>query len=154
MASHHFTRECEFGLAREELFPFFADARNLGRITPSWLHFRMLSELPIVMREGALISYRIRVHGIPLRWTTKITKWDPPGCFVDEQLAGPFRLWIHEHTFEGTSNGTIVRDHVEYRVPGGRLINHLFVRPVIERIFNHRQEQLRLLETQLKSTPA
>jgi ligand-binding SRPBCC domain-containing protein len=150
MATHHFRRDLELRLPREEVFPFFADAANLGRITPPWLHFRMVTELPIEMRVGALISYRIRMRGIPLRWTTKITAWEPPWRFVDEQLSGPFRLWVHEHTFEETSNGTLVRDHVEYRVPGGSLVNRFFVRPDMERIFNFREQQLRLLENQLE----
>lgn len=154
MASHHFRRETELRLPRDELFPFFADAANLGRITPPWLHFRMVSRMPVDMREGALISYRIRVHWIPLRWTTRITRWDPPRSFVDEQVSGPFRLWIHEHTFHETSNGTLIRDHVEYEAPGGRLVNRFFVRPDIERIFNYRQDQLHLLEADWSAAPA
>ena len=151
MAVYRFHQEIELGRPPDEIFPFFADAGNLECITPPWLHFRMVSELPIVMREGALLSYRLRVHGIPLGWTTKITAWEPPSRFVDEQLSGPFRFWVHEHTFEPTSRGTMVRDQVEYRVPGGALVNRFFVRPDIERIFAYRQEQLRLLEGQTES---
>lgn len=81
----------------EEIFAFFCDAQNLESITPPWLKFEVLTPAPIELGEGALIDYRLRVRGIPLRWQSKITHWDPPHSFVDEQLRGPYRLWIHTH---------------------------------------------------------
>jgi ligand-binding SRPBCC domain-containing protein len=126
-----------------ELFPFFADAANLERITPPWLGFHILTPPPVEMRQGALIDYRLRVRGIPLRWRTRIAVWEPPARFVDEQVRGPYRLWVHEHTFAEQEGGTLCRDHVRYAVPGGELVHRLLVRPDVERIFAWRQQVLR-----------
>jgi len=131
----------------EQVFPFFADAHNLERITPPWLRFRVLTPAPIGMGEGTLIAYRLRLHGLPLRWLTRITGWDPPNEFVDEQLRGPYRLWHHRHTFEPDgAGGTIARDRVEYRIRGGAAVQALAQRALVERdlraIFDYRRRAL------------
>lgn len=123
----------------EETFAFFADAANLQWITPPWLDFRILTPLPIAMREGALIDYRIRLRGVPIHWRTEITTWAPPLRFVDEQVRGPYRLWRHAHTFREVPGGTLADDTVDYLVPGGPLVDALFVRGELDRIFRHRQ---------------
>jgi len=125
-----------------EVFPFFADARNLEAITPPWLRFEVLTPGPILMRPGALIDYRLKVHGFPLRWQTVISAWEPPGRFVDEQLHGPYRLWRHEHVFVERDGGALCLDRVEYCAPGGWLVDRAFVRREIERIFHYRQSAL------------
>jgi ligand-binding SRPBCC domain-containing protein len=129
----------------EQIFPFFADARNLQQLTPPWLSFEVLTPDPIVMREGALIDYKLRVRGIPLRWRTLIEAWQPPHRFVDRQVRGPYRLWHHEHAFEEHEGGTIARDRVLFRSPGGPLVHTLFVNRDVARIFRYRQQQLRQL---------
>lgn len=129
--------------SRSEVFPFFAEARNLEAITPPWLRFEVLTPAPIEMCAGTLIDYRIRVHGIPLRWRTEIAVWEPPYRFVDVQLRGPYTLWHHTHTFEERDGGTLCTDHVRYRPRGGALVNWLFVRRDVERIFRYRQERLK-----------
>ncbi len=138
---------CELWLPRtpEQLFPFFADAANLDAITPPWLHFHIVTPRPIAMRPGALIDYRLRVRGLPLRWRTLIRDWQPPYRFVDEQLRGPYRQWVHEHTFEARDGGTLARDVVRYAVPFDWLLHRWFIRPDIERIFAYRQQALRRL---------
>ena len=83
----------------DEVFPFFADARNLEAITPPWLGFRVLTPAPIEMRPGALIEYRLKLRGLPLSWLTRIEEWVPGERFVDAQLAGPYALWHHTHEF-------------------------------------------------------
>jgi ligand-binding SRPBCC domain-containing protein len=125
----------------DEVFPFFADARNLERLTPDWLSFRILTPTPIDMRQGARIDYRIRVHGVPLRWQTNIARWQPPSAFVDEQVRGPYALWRHTHTFVPSDGGTVLGDDVLLRPRGGPLagaVMALFVRRDVERIFRHR----------------
>ena len=130
---------------RHEVFPFFADARNLEPLTPPWLKFEVLTPAPIAMRPGTLIDYRIRVHGLPIRWRTEIAEWQPPHQFVDVQLRGPYTLWRHTHTFLERDGGTLCLDCVRYRPRGGALINWLFVRRDVERIFQYRQQRMQAL---------
>ncbi len=130
---------------RDEVFAFFADAGNLQELTPPWLDFRILTPRPIPMAAGALVDYRLRLHGVPLRWRSRIAAWEPPHRFVDEQVRGPYRRWIHEHTFVAVGDATRVGDHVRYAVPGGRLVDRLLVRRDVERIFAYRQARLREL---------
>lgn len=132
-------------LPRDTVFPFFADARNLDRITPPWLGFRILEEGDLRLQRGARIDYRIRLKRVPIRWRTEIRDWDPPHRFVDVQLRGPYRLWEHEHTFEEEDGGTWVHDRVDYVVPGGALepwIHDRLVRPDLERIFDYREDRI------------
>lgn len=142
MRVHEYVSELQLPLTPAELFPFFADAANLDALTPSWLNFHIATPPPIVMREGALIDYRLRVRGMPLRWRTRINVWQPPHRFVDEQIRGPYRQWIHEHTFEPSNGGTLVRDHVRYAVPMDWLLHRFFVRPDVEKIFAYRAQAL------------
>jgi len=126
----------------DEVFAFFADASNLSRLTPPWLDFQILTETPIPMEEGRLIDYRLKVHGIPLRWQSEITTWDPPHRFVDEQRKGPYKVWHHTHRFEEAAGGTRVIDEVRYEVPGGALIHKLIVGRDIDKIFRYRFQAL------------
>lgn len=125
-----------------EVFAFFSDAGNLQTITPSWLNFEILTPQPIELKPGALIDYRLRIRGLPVRWQTEITAWEPPHRFVDEQKRGPYRQWIHEHRFIASGGGTQCLDEVHYAVPGGNLINRLFVRRDVEKIFAFRRHRL------------
>jgi ligand-binding SRPBCC domain-containing protein len=143
MRTHRLHSELWLPKLREEVFPFFADARNLQKITPPWLDFRITTPGEIDMREGAFIDYKLKVHGIPLRWRSEITVWEPPTRFVDKQLKGPYRLWNHEHRFEEKDGGTLVIDEVEYSVYGGELIRKLFVARDVTKIFGYRTERMR-----------
>jgi ligand-binding SRPBCC domain-containing protein len=140
--------------SREQLFEFFADAFQLQTITPQWLHFVVLTAPPIHIAEGTLIDYRLRLHGFPIRWRTRISAWEPCQRFVDEQIRGPYRRWHHEHTFETVDGGTLCRDIVDYAVWGGRAIDTLVVRRDLRRIFGFRQRRLQdlLLEQKSPST--
>ena len=129
----------------EEIFHFFSDAHNLEIITPPFLRFEVLTEDPIDMREGALIEYRIMLHGIPLRWRSRIEVWEPPHRFVDDQINGPYRRWRHEHCFESRDNGTVCLDRVRYAVLGGPLADLLFVRRDVGKIFEFRRKRLQEL---------
>ena len=125
-----------------ETFQFFSDVANLERIMPPWLHFRVLSKPSFPMEVGTEIEYRLKLHGFPLGWVSRIIAWDPPHRFVDEQVRGPYRRWEHEHRFEPSGEGTIVRDLVRYAVLGGWVVDRLFVRRDIDRIFSFRRKKL------------
>lgn len=125
----------------EDVFAFFSDALNLEKITPPWMRFRVATPPPIVMAPGLLIDYTLRVRGLPMRWRSEITVWEPGVRFVDEQRRGPYRYWRHEHRFEEVAGGVRVTDTVHYRVPGGPLVHALLVRPDVEKIFAYREEQ-------------
>jgi ligand-binding SRPBCC domain-containing protein len=139
-----FDFDCEQFLhqPRQNVFKFFGDAQNLEAITPPWLWFEIKTRAPIEMLPGVLIDYRLRLHGIPITWQSRIEVWDPPHRFVDVQVRGPYRLWRHEHRFEEKGGGTLVRDHVEYAVLGGRIIQKLLVARDIVRIFEFRRRKL------------
>lgn len=126
----------------EQVFAFFCNAMQLEQITPPWLNFKVLNPPAAGICQGTIIDYRLRLHGIPLRWRSRIWAWEPPNRFVDEQLRGPYRRWIHEHRFEPVAGGTLCRDVVRYAVPGGWLINRLFVARSLHRIFAYRQNAL------------
>lgn len=142
MKVREFKSELWLPLPPEEVFPFFANAANLETITPPWLNFKIITPTPIAMGEGTLIDYRLRIRGFPVRWRTRIRSWQPPHRFVDEQLRGPYRQWIHEHTFEARDGGTLARDLVSYAVPFDFLTHSWMVRPDIEMIFRFRADLL------------
>ena len=145
MNIHEFNTELWLPRPREVLFQFFSNAANLDRITPRWLHFEIVTPQPLEIRQGSLIDYRLRVRGFALRWRTRINEWQPPRRFVDEQIRGPYRRWIHEHTFESERGGTLIRDRLSYAVPFDFLLHRVFVRPDIEKIFRFRSESLRAI---------
>jgi ligand-binding SRPBCC domain-containing protein len=126
----------------DKIFPYFADARNLEELTPPLLNFKIASTDRISMSVGTIIDYHLRIHRLPIKWKTLISAWEPPYMFVDEQLRGPYRYWIHRHSFEEENGGTIVRDLVRYQIFGGEVVHNLFVKKDLLRIFNHRKEIL------------
>lgn len=130
---------------QEEVFAFFSRAENLEKITPPKLRFKILTPLSITMQEGALIDYRIRLLGLPFKWRTEITLWEPPFRFRDVQLSGPYRKWEHTHSFEAADGGTRMRDEVHYQIPLdllSPLTNRFFIRKQIADIFEHRKDAL------------
>jgi ligand-binding SRPBCC domain-containing protein len=133
------------GATPEQVFPFFADARNLEAITPPLLRFRVVTPDPIEMRVGTLIQYRLRLHGLPLSWLTSIQAWEPPHRFVDVQIRGPYALWHHTHTFTPAAEGTVMRDTVRYAIgfgPLGELADRLLVQRDLRAIFDFRAQQV------------
>ena len=145
-----YTLEREQWVARplEEVFAFFSDAQNLEALTPPWMRFQILTPQPIQMFPGTLIDYKLYWHGVPLRWQTEITRWEPPNYFEDVQLKGPYRLWHHTHTFEAVTGGTRIHDLVRYDLPFdilGRIVHTISVRRNVEEIFAYRQAKIREL---------
>jgi ligand-binding SRPBCC domain-containing protein len=151
VTTHVLAREQHLPGAPSDVFELFADALNLEPLTPPWLRFRVLTPAPIRMAAGTLLDYRLRLHGAPVRWRTRIEQWDPPHGFVDVQLRGPYRRWHHTHTFEPHRGGTLMRDVVRYALPLGplgALAHAAFVRRDLERIFDFRHAAVaRLLAT-------
>lgn len=140
---YRFTSQLLLPTPREEVFSFFAEAHNLEILTPTWLHFEVLTPSPIVMEEGTLIEYKLRIRGVAVRWQSQITTWEPPYRFVDVQRRGPYRTWIHEHRFVDRGKVTYALDHVDYDHAGGRIVNRLVVAPDLRRIFDFRMRRLK-----------
>jgi ligand-binding SRPBCC domain-containing protein len=148
------TTELLVAESRDDVFEFFADAFQLETITPPWLHFSVQTPRPIDMHEGTVIDYKLRLHGFPVRWQSKISTWEPPLQFVDEQVKGPYRYWHHLHTFEEFDGGTLVRDIVHYAIPLGFIMHPLLVRRDLTRIFEFRQTAMRRIFTPLQVSAA
>jgi ligand-binding SRPBCC domain-containing protein len=128
-----------------EVFSFFADAHNLEVITPPWLGFKILSMSTPSIEQGTAIRYRLRLHGIPIRWRTDIREWNPPHRFVDEQTSGPYKRWRHTHSFEAHGNRTRMTDEVAYALPFGllgRMVHAVSVRAEVARIFDYRRMRI------------
>jgi hypothetical protein len=147
---HYFSAKQFIPRERSEIYPFFTEAQNLETLTPPWLHFQVKKQSTTLLQEGTLIDYQLKIHGIPAKWRTLISHWNPDQGFVDEQLKGPYRKWHHVHTFETIPGGTLISDDVTFRLPGwifGRLLLP-FIQRDIEKIFQYRQEKIQELYAQ------
>ena len=153
MAEHILTRKLILALPVEKIFDFFADAGNLERITPPELNFHIITPQPICIEKGTLIDYQLKMRGLPIKWRTEISEWNPPYLFVDRALKSPYKQWIHRHTFtELTENQTLIEDEVKYRLPLEPLgdLAYFIVRRELNYIFDFRQRAVMeiLLKTQ------
>ena len=143
---HTYTLRCELLVKRpiRETFAFFENPANLGKITPPWLSFNIVTK-DVAMGQGARFDYIIRCLGLPMKWRSLITKYEPPFLFVDEQLIGPYKTWQHRHTFAETAQGVVVGDHLEYSLPLGPLgtiAQFVMVKRQLEEVFRYRQQAL------------
>ncbi|NBX75759.1 MAG: CDP-paratose 2-epimerase [Proteobacteria bacterium] len=128
----------------DEVFSFFSNESNLEALTPPWLNFNVLGKDTPCIQEGTLIRYKLKLYGFPIFWKTRIDSWEPQKSFIDRQLKGPYRQWIHLHEFQSCRGGTLMIDTVEYKVPFGilgELVTSLWVKRDLEKIFNYRLEQ-------------
>lgn len=129
----------------DEVFDFFSKAENLNELTPPFLKFKILTPLPLEMKKGTFIDYSISLNGLPFRWKTLISDWNPGVSFVDEQLKGPYKIWRHTHKFKSEGEFTRMTDDVVYLSPGGilePLIDRLFVKKKVQEIFRYREKKL------------
>jgi ligand-binding SRPBCC domain-containing protein len=146
MAAYVLKREQWLARPVDQVFAFFADARNLAALTPPSMGLRIVNPESIVMRAGARIHYRLRWHGLPLRWLTEIQTWNPPTEFADVQLRGPYKLWRHTHSFQADEGGTRMRDVVHYALPLGplgRFVHSWLVRAELNALFDYRAARVR-----------
>jgi len=137
-----YKQQQKIGKPLADLFPFFEKPENLSLLTPKWLSFKIKSKEPLSMKEGARFEYTIKLFGIPMHWETLITKYEPPFQFVDEQLKGPYKVWIHTHSFIENNEQVLMTDEVKYDLYGGFLkgiINHFFIKHSIKQIFRFRK---------------
>ena len=145
MPEHILTRSLKLPVPRADAFAFFSDAGNLERITPPELKFHIITPQPIKVRQGTLIDYRLKLRGFPVKWRTEIHVWDPPHAFVDRQIRGPYKQWVHRHSFfEIDKNTTLIEDEVKYRLgfsPFGE-VAHFLVRRELDYIFDYRQARV------------
>lgn len=128
-----------------DIYPFFSDEKNLERLTPSHLNFHVLGKSTKDMQAGTLIDYKLKLYGVPLRWKTRIEKWEPGKSFVDTQLNGPYTRWYHIHEFTELADGTLMRDKVEFKLPLGRigeLVAGWFVTNDVKKIFTFRSKAI------------
>jgi len=145
MTVHKLTRHTRLAHPIGRVFEFFSRAENLEQITPPWLAFRILTPPPIELREGALIEYALRVRGLPMRWVSRITHWNPPHRFTDIQERGPYRLWEHTHSFVEVEGVTEMTDTVRYALPFGplgELAHRLVVARDLRSIFDYRAKSV------------
>jgi hypothetical protein len=146
MKTSRITRSQFINQPVEKVFEFFNTPENLGKLTPPEMSWRILTPKPLRMSVGKIFDYSIRLFGVPMTWKSIITDFDPPYSFVDEQLTGPYRFWHHSHVFEKANGGTLVKDEVHYLVPlgiFGRILEVLFIKRQLKRIFDFRREALK-----------
>ena len=148
MKPHILFRETLIPKPLHEVFEFFSKAENLNTITPPELSFSIITPLPVEMKKGTIIDYKIKLNGIPFKWKTEITAWEPMARFVDKQIKGPYKMWVHEHRFYDKNGQTLMTDKVEFLSPGWFLepvINNLFVSRKVNSIFDYREKRFKEL---------
>ena len=134
--------------SKDRTFSFFKEARNLEKITPEFLKFKVLNQSTPEIQDGTKLNYLLSLHGIPVSWQSKITDWKPDEKFSDIQLKGPYSHWYHTHEFEEKDGGTLIKDHVLYKVPfgiAGDLVAGKWIRKDLESVFNYRYKAIETL---------
>ncbi len=127
----------------KDVFNFFSAAENLETITPPFLCFKVLSKSTPNIQKGTIIQYKLKIHHIPVKWITHITEFEKNKYFIDSQEKGPYKKWVHRHSFEEIKNGTLIHDQVDYIIPAGILGQMLlsrFIKNDIQCIFSYRKE--------------
>lgn len=144
MGIHQLYFSCKLPIDIEIAWKFFSDPKNLSKITPPGMNFRIRSKIEKEETyEGQMIALKVSpLLGIPMTWLTEITHVKAPHYFVDEQRKGPYRIWHHEHEFIAIHGGIEMIDRLTYEVPFGpfgEILNSLFIESKILDIFAHRK---------------
>lgn len=144
---HQYKSEVFLPVDINTAWDFFSSAKNLAKITPPEMDFKILTELgDTEIYEGMIIDYTVKpLFGLPLNWQTEICSVTKPSSFTDRQLKGPYSVWEHTHTFIETDGGVLMKDEVNYKLPlgfVGDLVNHLIVKKKVANIFKYREGAL------------
>lgn len=129
----------------EKVFKFFSDEKNLEALTPPWLQFSVIGKSTDELRQGSEINYKLKVHGIPMSWKSRIDRWEQNQVFQDTQVSGPYKKWEHIHSFVSCQGGTLIKDEVVYEIPGGKWLAPLagcWVDRDVESIFEYRKKKI------------
>ncbi len=151
---HILERQMFLPVEVKDVFPFFTDPYNLEKITPPFLNFKVVSTSDKVVQKGTTISYKLKLHGLPLKWLTNIEDLAINSLFIDNQTKGPYKRWHHTHTFISLPHGTLMRDRVLYRLPFGwlgRCIAHFYATKDVNKIFDYRTLVLKKRFSQTKN---
>lgn len=127
----------------KEVFAFFKAASNLEQITPPYLQFKILNMDTEKIQKNSIINYQLKLYGVPFKWQTKISDFVENKMFIDEQVIGPYKKWVHTHTFYEKDGGTLICDHVDYTIPGGvfgNLVLGALIRKDLAKIFKYRTD--------------
>ncbi len=138
-------REQWFDIKKNIIFDFFKSEKNLEEITPSQLGFKVISKSTEEIQKGTEIVYKLKIHGISVKWITLIKEFDEDDFFIDTQKKGPYKRWHHEHTFKSLGQGTLVKDRVIFKLPFyplGALFAGWFVKKDVEKIFLYRKTKM------------
>jgi len=149
MKDYKFTRTQVLPIPVKDAWIFFSNPRNLPRITPPALGFKILTEVPDKIYDGLRITYTVKpLFGIPLKWVSEISDVEAPYKFVDTQIKGPYSYWHHLHQFKEVFGATEMVDTVTYRVPFQNQlpwINSVIVEKQLNQIFEFRRQTLEIL---------
>ena len=129
----------------DEVFDFFSNPENLSILTPEKLNFKILSPTPILMKEGQIIDYTVKLLGVNVRWRTIITEYNRKDKFVDQQLKGPYSMWHHTHEFQELNGKVKMTDTILYAIPFGilgEIVNILWVKKDLDYIFKYREKAI------------
>ena len=131
----------------EEAWNFFSDPRNLAKITPAKMNFRITSDLDDGKTyPGMIITYKVSpLFGIPMTWVTEITQVREREFFIDNQLHGPYKFWHHQHIFKEVPGGVEMTDILHYAAPLGFIgsfMERMFIKRKVEEIFSYREKVL------------
>ncbi len=78
-----------------------------------------------LINHGETVTWQATHFGIRRKLTSKITSFERPYYFVDEQMSGPFKSIIHTHTFEQQAGKVLMTDLFEFESPFG-IFGHVF----------------------------
>ena len=129
--------------APKEVYPFFSVETNLEELTPPTLQFKVINKTTEKIQEGTELSYKLKIHGVPINWTSKIVSWNPVQSFADTQIQGPYKKWYHEHSFQNLGEGCLMRDTITYHLPMGwigELGGSYWVKSDLHKIFGFRRK--------------